>query len=138
LRIHHLLPHPLPQDTAIQALFSLLKLPHKPCKQVFENPFFLMQNDHFQSFIVSTKKLLENTGQNVQSIRNKLELNENPSDLIPSNLTDQQFDYFMSLPLSERQGNMSHWITKNHFDSDSEECFLCKQKLVFVKNNCQK
>lgn len=109
--------------------------------------------DLLTNFLESTKKLLETTTIKVQdkfinsqkaiadAIKN-FDLNENSVDLVPSNLTDSQFNYFMGLPERTRMGDLHEWITSTHYQLDSKICHIseCTLELGLQngKINCQK
>jgi hypothetical protein len=70
------------------------------------------------------------------------ELNENDPDVIPSGLTDVEFDRFMELAPKQKQKDLQDWIKRINWENDRLECFVagCGKQLGLLNGrfNCYK
>jgi hypothetical protein len=70
------------------------------------------------------------------------ELNENDPNVIPSGLTDIEFERFMALPPKQKQKDLQDWIKRINWETERSVCFVpsCGKQLGILSGriNCFK
>ncbi|KAJ3301223.1 carboxypeptidase Y-deficient [Kappamyces sp. JEL0829] len=140
---------PFPTLAVVEAHLATLHYPGlSPASQSHSpNSPFSSSANPFANFIDQTKRLLQGSKvaqptafQDVLAGKDIFELNENPADLTPNGLSDEDYDRFLSLPAVTKMGNLQDWIRKTHWRKNAVQCHLdgCGKPLGLVNGrvNC--